>query len=301
MPQRTLSQTHAAAIAAIVVSLACAATLLPRPDTAEAARYRSYSSYLSDARPILHQWWQGNEAWYGAHFMLEPTSSNTENAAELQQILNQWWGGLEAHHGSHFLLEPTADATDSTPELHQLLNQWQNAIEGWRGSHFMLEPPNPFQTLVVTSVGRFDLSPRRTAIAPRKRLQYDVGWTVPRPKNWHDLDTIDLRVCGKGGLLWLRWSELRNTLSLLNPRTGRKLAKGNIGADRVLKSRDATLRLAHSSTSASGPTSRSMTLELNLAFRSSARGSDCGVELAATDDLGNRDRFKPAGRLKVRG
>lgn len=280
-------------------ALALAAFLLLRPPPAEAVTAKSYSAYLNDARPVTHQWWGGLESWQGHHFLNEPVASNTENASEENELLRQWWFGLEAKRGSHFLNEPVGSNMDSTSELHSLLNQWQNALEAWRGSHFLNEPPSPFTNFLPQKTGTFGLTPKRAAVRPDRSFTYRVKWTVPRPNNWHDLRTIDLRACRSSSVLRLRWTELTNTLSLLN-RRGRVVATGRIGAARQLRSRTAIVSLAGSSTKASGPTSRSMTLGLALRFRGAAKGRDCAVELAARDDLGNRDGFKPAGRLRVR-
>ncbi|MGH2838844.1 MAG: hypothetical protein ACRDJY_10945 [Thermoleophilaceae bacterium] len=142
------------------------------------------------------------------------------------QLLRQWWGGLEARRGTHFLTEPTGSNTHSTGELHQLLNQWQNALEAWRGTHFLVEPPAPLTIgSLPTKTGAFGLSPKRADVTVGDRFAYEIEWTVPRPNNWHDLRTIDLRVCGKGGVLWVRWTKLKNTLSLLNPSTGKVVAR----------------------------------------------------------------------------
>ena len=40
-------------------------------------------------------------------------------------------------------------------------------------------------------------------------------------------------------------------------------------------------------------------LSLDLAFRGPAAGVGCDLSLAATDDLGNRDRFKLAGKIEI--
>jgi hypothetical protein len=287
---------------ATVLGLASAATLLVRPADAEAVVSKSYSTYLNEARPVAHQWWGGLESWQGGHFLIEPLASNTENATEVDQLLHQWWGALEARRGGHFLFEPVGSNTDSTAELHQILNQWQNALEAWRGSHFLLEPPSPFSSSLTPSkeTGTFELTPRRATVLVGHRFGYEIEWTVPRPNNWHDLRTIDLRVCGKGGVLWVRWTELKNTLSLLNPRTGRVVAKGPIGARRRLRSRNVVLALGASSITGSGETGRRVTLDLALTFRRWTVGRNCGVRLAAKDDLGHRDGFERAGKVKLR-
>ena len=281
--------------------LASAVTLVLLPAGAGAATPKRYSVYLGDVRPVMRQWWGALEGWQGGHFLLEPLGGNTENARELDELLHQWWGALESRRGSHFLLEPVGSNTDSTTELHQILNQWQNAMEAWRGSHFLQEPPSPFLAASTpTKTGVFRLTPKRAAVLAGRQFSYEIAWRVPRPNNWHDLRTIDMRVCGKGGLLWLRWAELKNTLSLLNPRTGRVIAKGRVGASRRLKTRNAILALGKSAIAGSGETGRRVTLKLALTFRAPSGGRDCRLALAAKDDLGNRDGFERAGRLGIR-
>jgi hypothetical protein len=294
------SQTRLRTTVVVLLLVALAATLVVWPSTARALTAKSYSVYLGETRPVLRQWWQGLENWQGTHFLVEPVASNTENASEVQQLLHQWWDGLEARRGSHFLNEPVGSNIDSAPELHQLLNQWQNAIEAWRGSHFLQEPPSPFSSFTVTKTGSFGLTPKRAAVRPGRRFSYEVRWTVPRPNNWHDLRTIDLRVCRSGAVVWIRWRELTNTLSLLSSRGRRVIARGEVGASRVLRSPTVLLSLADSSTTGSGETGRRVTLELALRFRARMRGRECGVQLAARDDLGNRDGFERAGRIRIR-
>jgi hypothetical protein len=293
------SLTRLRASVAAVLAVAVAATLVMWPSPAEALTSKSYSVYLGETRPVLRQWWQGIESWQGSHFMVEPVASNTENAAEVQQLLHQWWDGLEARRGSHFLNEPVGSNIDTATELHQLLNQWQNGIEAWRGSHFLQEPPSPFSNFTVTKTGTFGLTPKRAAVRTRQLFGYEVRWTVPRPNNWHDLRTIDLRVCSKGPLVWIRWRELTNTLSLLNAR-GRVIARGPAGVTRVLRSSTVLLFLRVSSPTGNGETGRRVRLHLGLRFRGRMRGRKCGVQLAASDDLGNRDPFERAGRITIR-
>lgn len=122
---------------------------------------------------------------------------------------------------------------------------------------------------------------------------------MPRPNNWHDLKTIDMRVCRKDSLLWVRWTELGNTLSLLDPNNGRTLASGQAGAAGRLNSPAVQLSLAKSSVGGNGETGREVTLSLALEFKPPAEGSDCDVELAAKDDLGSSDKFKRAGSLEI--
>ncbi len=283
----------------VVVVLAASSALIGRAETADALTYKSYSTYLAQVRPVLAQWHPALENFRGHHFLTAPDASNTAGAPQLQALLNQWWGGLENEHGSHFLTQPTVAATDSTADLHALLNQWQNAMEAWRGSHFLLEPPGAL-TVALTKTGNFSLKPNTPTVAVGERANYEIGWKVPQPNNWHDLKTIDFRVCSHDTVLLVRWRELENTLALLNPKNGHALDIGEIGSRGSISSPAAKLNLRSSSVAGNGETGRKVTLSLDLAFQRPAEGVECDLMLAAADDLGNRDPFKLAGKIRIR-
>ena len=277
----------------IVLSLAAIAA-----GSAQAITVKSYSTYLGEVRTTLGQWHGAIEGWRGHHFMLAPDSSNTANATALQSLLNQWWGGLENEHGGHFLLEPTAAATDSVFDLHALLNQWQNAIDGWRGAHFILEPPGPYTAgTTPTKTGSFTLKPKKPTVEVKERVEYEIGWKVPKPNNWHDLKTIDLRVCADHRLLLVRWTELDNTIFLQDGRT--VAARRGRAMTRPSRSRPRRSSWESSSVTGNGETGRKVTLVIDLAFKQRAEGTECELQLAAADDLGNRDPFKRAGKIRI--
>jgi hypothetical protein len=283
-----------------VALLAAAALVLASAPTSRAVTYKPYSSYLSEVRPMLTQWEGALEAFQGNNFLVTPDASNTADAPALQGLLSQWFAGLENARGTHFLVTPTTAAIDTTSELHSLLNQWQNALEAWRGSHFLSNPPHPYLTLKPPKfTGTFKLQPRAPDVEAGKRHTIEISWTVPKPNNWRDLRTIDLRVCRRDTLLLVRWKELTNELSLLDPRNGRVLDAGVIGERGGLRAPAAVLSLAKSSVEADGPAARKVALGLNLVFRGSAAGVGCDLSLAASDDLGNRDKFKPAGKIQI--
>jgi hypothetical protein len=265
--------------------------------SAQAFTVKSYSTYLGEVRTMLGQWHPAIENFRGHHFMIAPDSSNTANAAALQSLLNQWYGGLENEHGSHFLLPPTTDATDSVFDLHSLLNQWQNAIEAWKGVHFILEPPGPYTASTTpTKTGSFSLQPRTPTVEVGERADYEIRWKVPNPNNWHDLKTIDLQVCGDHRLLLVRWTELENTLYI---RDGRTVAAGQVGDDKTIQIPTAEVELESSSVTGNGETGRKVTLVIDLTFKQRAAGTECGLLLAAADDLGNRDPFRAAGKIRI--
>jgi hypothetical protein len=139
-----------------------------------------------------------------------------------------------------------------------------------------------------------------------ERLNYAFTWTVPEPSNWHDLDSLQLRIRdGAETILWVHFDEASNSFSLVKEASGRLGRAFPAGSPARLQSPQATLHLADTSVTpvssvlGSGPTSPSVTLNLALSFKPSARGRTFRVEVAASDDLGNEDPFALAGTLTV--
>jgi hypothetical protein len=275
----------------ILLSLAAIAA-----GSAQALTVKSYSTYLGEVRTALGQWEGAIESWRGSNFLITPDGTNTGSASQLQALLGQWEAAIENQRGQNFLASPTADATDSVFDLHSLLNQWQNAIEAWRGSHFIVEPPGPYSFGTPTKTGSFSLKPKTPTVEVGERADYEIGWKVPKPNNWHDLKTIDFRVCDGKSLLRVRWNELENTLWMRDART---VAAGEVGEDKTLQVPTAELQLGSSSVTGNGETGRRVTIVLDLAFKRRAAGVECDLMLAAADDLGNRDPSKRAGRIRV--
>ena len=271
--------------------------LIAAAESVHAVTVKSYSTYLGETRPVLHQWWNALEGSFAQHFLTEPLASNTENPAEMQQLLHQWWNGLEAKRGFHFLTEPLSSNTDTTIELHNVLNQWQNAIESWFGYHLLLEPPSPYANATKTA-GDFDLSPRKASVDAGDAVHFGIDWTVPAPNNWHDLSSIEMQICKKEPLLWIRWDELTNSLTLLDS-LGVPAATGVIGASGTLENEMVSVSLAGSSTVGSGPTGPSVLLNLLVEFKPAGNGRSCDVALAGSDDLGHVDDFKHAGKIGI--
>lgn len=166
-------------------------------------------------------------------------------------------------------------------------------------------------------VGEFALSPQDSEVGVGDVANYEVLWTVPQGEVWRDLRTIDLRIGRGSKALWVRWEEAGNTFSLCSKGDGDDDGADDTGADWhsaglpcgpgalpgsdvVLQTPLARLDLAHSSVTGSGPTGRSVTLKLNIAFAAKAAGHTYPVELAATDDFGQRDDFRLAGTVQVR-
>jgi hypothetical protein len=147
-------------------------------------------------------------------------------------------------------------------------------------------------------VGIFALAPADTTVAAGDRLTYTLTWT--HPENWHELATLDLRLTGDDGTIaWVRWDEVSNTFSLLDPSTGQFGPAAAPGSDKKLRAGVVTLELADSTVVGSGPTGRSVTLTLRLRLDPQTPLGAYRLELLATDDHGNAQGFEQAGVLHV--
>ena len=156
-------------------------------------------------------------------------------------------------------------------------------------------------TILNSKTGTFELEPAEAAVAVDERLRYELTWTVPAPRNWHDLKSVDLRVGdGRSHVLWVRFFETNNTVALFDPVTGRFGAHTALGVDGRLENSTAVLHLKESAVTGSGPTGPSVTLALVVSFKAPAAGRDYMVQAAATADNGDHDRFVKAGLLSVR-
>jgi hypothetical protein len=154
--------------------------------------------------------------------------------------------------------------------------------------------------------GNFTLAPSDASAAVHERLNYLFTWTVPDPRNWHDLESLELRIRdGTHTVLLIDWDEATNTVSLFNQASGKFGPAFQPGSANVLQSAQATLYLADMTVQAvngalgTGPTSPSVQLTLPLSFKPSAAGRTFIVEVAASDDLGHQDPFVQAGTLTV--
>src|SRR6185295_6009854 len=98
---------------------------------------------------------------------------------------------------------------------------------------------------------------------------------------------------------WVRFDEATNTFSLFKEGPD-EFGKGfPAGSKNHLETRYAVLHLADSSVVGSGPTGRSVTLNLSLSFKPPSGGHTFLVEVAASDDLGNESPFEQADMLTV--
>jgi hypothetical protein len=146
-------------------------------------------------------------------------------------------------------------------------------------------------------LGVTTLVPQTATIAVDERLALDLTWT--HPENWRNLRSIDLRIVdGRGVVLWARFHEGRDTLSLVHgadDRSGHGSANGRVPR---LETSAATLHVAVSGIVNSG--TESVTLRFEVSFKSAAAGRVYRVEAAAIDDAGNQQGFEQVGTLEVR-
>jgi len=109
--------------------------------------------------------------------------------------------------------------------------------------------------------------------------------------------------------LWIRWDEHFNTFSLCERGPGngpgsrdaddRGLSCGAgapPGSPFVLEGGVAQVYLAYSSAVGSGPTGPSVALQIGVVFTDKAEGHTLGIDLAASDDFGQRDDFATPAR-----
>jgi hypothetical protein len=150
------------------------------------------------------------------------------------------------------------------------------------------------------ATGSFEVTPVDAAVGPRERIAYAFTWTVPPPRNWHDLKSLEFRIRkGPSHILWLRFDEASNTLAVFDKESG-TFGKGAVpGKPGQLATPWAILHLAQSSVVGSGPTGPSVTLNLSVSLKRAAPEETYIVEVAARDDEGNRDGFQRAGTLTL--
>ena len=155
-------------------------------------------------------------------------------------------------------------------------------------------------------VGTSELAPVDVTVAADELLRYQFTWTVPEPENWHDLESLQLRVRNdEGTVFWLLWDEESNTFSVFNDAAGRFGRAFPAGSPARLQTPYATLHLGASSVEVvnsalgRGAASPGVMLTLALTFKPSAAGRTFTVDVAGSDDSGNDDPFVEAGRITV--
>jgi hypothetical protein len=148
--------------------------------------------------------------------------------------------------------------------------------------------------------GSFKLEPSNSSVAAKERLNSAFTWTVPAPLNWHDLQSLELRIRdGEESILWVHYDETSNTFSLFDEEKAQFTRSEAPGSHTRLKTSLAALHLAETSVVGSGPTGPSVTLNLSLDFKRRVAGHTFLVEVAATNDQGDRDDFVEAGSFTV--
>ncbi len=155
-------------------------------------------------------------------------------------------------------------------------------------------------------VGDFEVDPMDAIAMVNERINFGFIWTVPELRNWHDLNSLELRITdGSNAILHIRFEEDGNMISVFNEATGR-FGKGSpIGSNRRLQTQYATLYLENTTAGAvnsvlgTGANSPTVRIDLALRFKPSAAGRTYQIEVAAKDDFGNEDPFATAGTLTV--
>ena len=193
-------------------------------------------------------------------------------------------------------------------------------ITGFGGGTFFMDLSSPVNgnivdgtgqaTIKITTltVGTFDVSPANAVLRSGDTVNYNVLWTVPDNEVWRDLKTIDFRFRqGNKVPFWVKWDEASNTFSACT-RVGKKsnatpsqviCTAGEVpGSHTSLETEFGLLDLAESSVIGSGPTGRSVSLNLAIIPGTESRGH-YELELAASDDFDNQDEFVGASELRV--
>ncbi len=165
-------------------------------------------------------------------------------------------------------------------------------------------------------VGGFQLGQDAEVLRIEQPLQVTLDWSVPRQQVWRNLRSIDLRL--RGGhdtALWLRWDEASNLFSLCEKAPGGRDDEAHAsgltqqaarcgpgalpGSAAVLETPLGRLHLASTEVKGSGPAGQDVRLTLGLSLAGKAAGHTYRIEVAASDDFGNADRFERAGELTV--
>jgi hypothetical protein len=155
------------------------------------------------------------------------------------------------------------------------------------------------------------LAPDSATVDAGEWLPYRFGWTVTSGV-WRDLKSLDLRFrdpdTGKIPL-WIRWLERGNTFQVCevpghsdDSGDARDVKCGEAvvaGSPQVLRTPLASLDLAGTKTTGSGPTGPSVVLDLLVNFKNGAAKGTYDVEVASETDAGLGDDFIPAGVLTI--
>lgn len=143
-------------------------------------------------------------------------------------------------------------------------------------------------------------------LTPQTTVQVDQAvpilflWEVPPPLTWQSLQSLEVRLRGNSGVLFLvRWDQANDTFSLIDPSTGQVVASGRAGGSGRLENQFAALDLGGTEVETSGATGTVVALLLNLRFKQAADGQSIQVEQRATSDQGEVQGFATVGTLTV--
>jgi YD repeat-containing protein len=152
--------------------------------------------------------------------------------------------------------------------FHDGCGEWRTFVGGGAGA--------------FGSVGTFTLGGPGQGVAVGQTATLRLGSTLPAPRPWRVLATLELRLRDADGVAWaLRWDESGDTFTVTDTRV------------------PALFALAGPRTQDSGPTGQSVTLTLPLQVLTGAAGRTFRLEVRATDDTGAVQGFESAGELTV--
>jgi hypothetical protein len=155
-------------------------------------------------------------------------------------------------------------------------------------------------TPVALSTGSFALSPATSIVQAFNETLLSLSWTVPGGAGWRTLSNVRLRLRDNTAIAAvIRFDEPTNALQLLDPTTGSVIASGQLGTQNILSNSYVNVHLANSRVIAAGPTSPTVTLQLDVRFLNPARGRRLLIEAAARDDFGHDQDFAAAGMIDI--
>ena len=159
--------------------------------------------------------------------------------------------------------------------------------------------PNPDNNSVtvstpVSSVGIFRLTPARAAARPGSTVHLHITWIAPH--RWRELRTVELELLDGRRLAGLvRFRNDRSKAGRLSLGAG----SGKPGAQRVLRTGALSLLLADSRVTGSGPTGKTVRIDLALRVGHQLAGHTLTLKLGATNRKGTRQPFRRAGSLTI--
>ncbi len=152
------------------------------------------------------------------------------------------------------------------------------------------------------SPGTFDVTPGSVTASVHERVDLAFSWTVPSPLNWHDLETLKLRIKdGTTTIMSIAFDEATRTFAVREDDSDDPGKFYPEGSQHLAQTRGAVLHLKGTEVVASGPTSPTVTLRLPVSFKPRVAGALLSVEVAATDDAGIEGDYEAAATIDVRG